>query len=330
MTDSTDDRRIKRLDQLTADERAEYDQWLAERPPFIRAQLDRHPPGMCYRYESRGHYAIASFGEDGTVTLLHGADSFLPGIGVFGVPSVELERCGCGRYEVADADTAGRVAEKLHAEGAAMREARHPGGGTIIGVDSDDPCTWSPGPNTRRIHEPTRRRVRRDRIYTNRIARAERATRNTYRFRPPSSATFVDRDLKPIDGYTWGALFENPNYRQVAWTDFGCGFSVSTVWMGHAPTWYGRPRVFETYAKWPGFGGTIELSYGTERHARITHYTLARVCAAAFRAYALAHGITPDPRDTPDQRARMLAELAARVALLDPARGDTRVEAVTS
>jgi hypothetical protein len=84
-------------------------EWLAERPPAVRAFAERYPFG-CYRDRSRGHYQIISYEEhtDGSVTMkiLHGRDSTLPGTAVFGVTGADLVPCGCGQWEERTEDQA--------------------------------------------------------------------------------------------------------------------------------------------------------------------------------------------------------------------------------
>jgi hypothetical protein len=41
-----------------------------------------------------------------TVKILHGADSFLPGMLVFGHPPEDLVRCGCGKWQEPTQDEA--------------------------------------------------------------------------------------------------------------------------------------------------------------------------------------------------------------------------------
>jgi len=80
------------------------EEWAATRPPKVAAVVRSHPPSTCYRsIENPGHYTIQSYGEpengtDVTLTILHGADSYAPGISVFGVQPGTLSVCGCGRW----------------------------------------------------------------------------------------------------------------------------------------------------------------------------------------------------------------------------------------
>lgn len=77
-------------------------QWILERPPHVRAVAERLRPGDCSRNNEGGHYMVVSYEEekDGTVTVTaqHGADSFLPGVTVFGIHPDALEPCNCGNW----------------------------------------------------------------------------------------------------------------------------------------------------------------------------------------------------------------------------------------
>lgn len=88
------------------------EEWIEARPPAVREVCKRLPPRACLRRRDTKahHYRILSYGEhpDGSVTLklLHGSDSILPGLAVFGVDPAELEVCGCGSWESAGAGEA--------------------------------------------------------------------------------------------------------------------------------------------------------------------------------------------------------------------------------
>lgn len=80
-----------------------WELWLSERPAQVVELARKLPPWNCYRLRVkngnlRGHYMIHSYNENGTVTLTHGRDSFLPGVGVFGVKPDEVVPCGCRRW----------------------------------------------------------------------------------------------------------------------------------------------------------------------------------------------------------------------------------------
>lgn len=94
---------------MNEEERAAiWKDWLEERPPAVRAVAESHPFG-CYRLSDdggHGHYQIVAYTEphDGSavkIKLLHGRDSFTPGITVFGVPPDDLTPCGCGQWQEA-------------------------------------------------------------------------------------------------------------------------------------------------------------------------------------------------------------------------------------
>lgn len=148
---------------------------------------------------------------------------------------------------------------------------------------------------TTTIHPHTRRRMDRDRRHVNRVTRAQRATcRKRVPFDPSAPFAFY-RDGQPIVGADrhriHGALLSDDAYRQVAFSRFGEGYSVSTVWIGvdmsHSGT---TPLIFETLALVDGH--EMQMRYPTERLARITHYALARVIEAAYRRHVAAALVT--------------------------------------
>jgi hypothetical protein len=77
-----------------------FEAWLDERPQ-IRELVNAAPPWHCYRIKDHpgGHYSIHSYNDAGTLTLIHGADSFLPGVSTFGHKPESLVVCDCGTYE---------------------------------------------------------------------------------------------------------------------------------------------------------------------------------------------------------------------------------------
>lgn len=86
----------------------EFAAWFSSRPPLVRDAIRIAPPWSCYRQAGRegrlaGHYIIEKYEEheDGSVTVsvIHGADSFLAGHGVFGLNPATLKPCGCGEWQ---------------------------------------------------------------------------------------------------------------------------------------------------------------------------------------------------------------------------------------
>lgn len=89
-------------DHLDEEGEKQFQLWLADRPQVIRDMAKRMPPNTCYRQRDgnpMGHYTLYSYSEDGTVSLVHGADSFLPGVMVFGVREDACVRCDCGNWK---------------------------------------------------------------------------------------------------------------------------------------------------------------------------------------------------------------------------------------
>ena len=71
----------------------------------VREAVEKYPPDTCYRLKDNpnGHYILTKTGisHDGEITvwILHGRDSYLAGVLVFGVPPTLLVRCDCGKWE---------------------------------------------------------------------------------------------------------------------------------------------------------------------------------------------------------------------------------------
>jgi hypothetical protein len=77
--------------------------WIKTLPKKVQKVANKYPGDTCYRKDG-GHYRIRSYDEekDGSVSLqlIHGRDSFLPGVIVFGInPSDLLIQCNCGKWE---------------------------------------------------------------------------------------------------------------------------------------------------------------------------------------------------------------------------------------
>lgn len=78
--------------------------WINSRPSTVKAVIEKCPPFGCYKStENKGHYEIYSYEEHGgdpiTIKIVHGKDSYLPGITVFGVNPNTLVKCDCGEWE---------------------------------------------------------------------------------------------------------------------------------------------------------------------------------------------------------------------------------------
>lgn len=87
--------------------RETFEAWFAERPPAVQQLVTQCPPFYCYRlvgddHVIPGHYTIAAYNEGGFMLLVHGGDSFLPGLQVSGVPPEHLQACNCGNWEPAN------------------------------------------------------------------------------------------------------------------------------------------------------------------------------------------------------------------------------------
>ena len=83
---------------------AEQKEWINSRPLSVRIAIKKWPPTICYTAkDNKGHYILYSYEENEkgpiTVKLIHGKDSYLPGVMVFGVDPRTLVPCGCDRWE---------------------------------------------------------------------------------------------------------------------------------------------------------------------------------------------------------------------------------------
>jgi hypothetical protein len=101
--------------------------WLSTRPEIIRELFAKCPPWNCYRSKEMGtaaHYSIAAYDENGTVRVIHGRDSFLPGVSVFGVKPETLVACGCGAFKFPTTAQVAKTGEKLKARRAELEKRR--------------------------------------------------------------------------------------------------------------------------------------------------------------------------------------------------------------
>src|SRR5579875_2612177 len=77
--------------------------WFDNLPPLVKKVMLTYfnPLSNCYRLKSgnKGHYGIYSLYEEDdnkiSVKIFHYEDSYLPGIGVFGISPSDLIKCGC-------------------------------------------------------------------------------------------------------------------------------------------------------------------------------------------------------------------------------------------
>lgn len=111
----SDETKPRRPQYMPAENERDYEEWLATRPPNIQAAARQTPLHNCYRDRARAaqsHYMLTGYKdtpgvptEPVTGIVVHGADSYLPGVSVNGFDLSELVLCGLRRVAVADAGT---------------------------------------------------------------------------------------------------------------------------------------------------------------------------------------------------------------------------------
>jgi hypothetical protein len=83
---------------------AKFEAWVsAPERMHIEDIVRRYSPFHCYRSSENphAHYAVHAYNDDGTVRVIHGADSFLPGWEVFGYDPEILSVCDCKAFRFA-------------------------------------------------------------------------------------------------------------------------------------------------------------------------------------------------------------------------------------
>lgn len=94
---------------------AEFERWLADRPESVQKLAREYPP-VCYRSTAdAGHYRIIAYAEDGTMRVVHGHDSYLPGFSVYGYIASNLTRCECGEWDMPTQKQVKKSEEKVKA-----------------------------------------------------------------------------------------------------------------------------------------------------------------------------------------------------------------------
>ena len=87
---------MARFTEPTPEQEAGWKEWVAERPPVVRAVAERFEPWSLYRLKTTGQrVTIHSFSEDGTMTVLVTGDFNLLTFSrsVFGINPDDLEPC---------------------------------------------------------------------------------------------------------------------------------------------------------------------------------------------------------------------------------------------
>ena len=84
------------LHEFTPEQQAEWDAWVAGRPPVVQERCRAFPPNRLYLLKSSNHrVTIYSYSEDGTMTVTVSGDYNLITFNrnVFGIKPEDLEEC---------------------------------------------------------------------------------------------------------------------------------------------------------------------------------------------------------------------------------------------
>lgn len=87
---------MSRVKEPTAEEQANWDTWVASRPPHVRAIAERFDPWSLYRLKSTGHRVyLKAINENGTVRVDVSGEYNIVAFSrsVFGIDPDDLEPC---------------------------------------------------------------------------------------------------------------------------------------------------------------------------------------------------------------------------------------------
>lgn len=117
---------------------------------------------------------------------------------------------------------------------------------------------------------------------------------------------YYDKYGSPIEMEQWRELFEDWEYRRIAYWQGENGASVSTVWLGlehgYGPT---GPIIFESLYSCPGEEEEV-YRYSTMNEAMASHERLVEL-AQTNAQYISGHGLVVDD-DTPEDRWKGIIE----------------------
>jgi hypothetical protein len=91
---------------------AKFEAWVSDPERMHIEDICRKcSPFHCYRSSENphAHYAVHAYNDDGSIRVIHGADSFLPGWEVFGYDPELLTVCDCKEYRFATAEETASV-----------------------------------------------------------------------------------------------------------------------------------------------------------------------------------------------------------------------------
>lgn len=82
----------------STEERLAFQKFVGTLNPLARKTAEDYPGLTCYKDFIGSHFWIQRYNDDGTVWLLHGRDSTLPGLDVQTYQPSELKTCDCGKW----------------------------------------------------------------------------------------------------------------------------------------------------------------------------------------------------------------------------------------
>lgn len=86
------------MPEITPEQRLAYAKFVGTLKTRARTTAEQHSGLTCHKDITGGHFWIQLYHDDGTVWLLHGRDSTLPGLDVKAHDPSDLAACDCGHW----------------------------------------------------------------------------------------------------------------------------------------------------------------------------------------------------------------------------------------
>ncbi len=87
-----------KMPEITPEQRLAYAKFIGGLPLAAQTTAEAHAGLTCHKDIMGGHFWIQVFHDDGTVWLLHGRDSTLPGLDLKNHDPDDLSICDCGNW----------------------------------------------------------------------------------------------------------------------------------------------------------------------------------------------------------------------------------------